>query len=114
MRRTWSNYFFLLIVAVFLAACGAEESPAPTEQAAAPEVVAEETATSSPEPTATATETPTPTETVAPTPTTEPTATAEVVAETSDECLACHSDKEQLIETAAPEEKVPSESSGVG
>jgi hypothetical protein len=32
----------------------------------------------------------------------------------SDTCLGCHMDKERLIETAAPEEKTPSESSGVG
>ena len=120
MKGNWTKYFvILLVVAVVLTACGQEETPAPTEQAAetAPTVAAEETATYTPvppEPTATATETPVPTETTAPTPTTEPTPTEEPVAEIADACLACHSDKDQLIDTAAPEEKVPSESSGVG
>jgi hypothetical protein len=108
-----------MTVSVLLAACGEDESPMPTEQAAAeaPTVVAEEEATNTPEPpepTATATETPAPTETMAPTPTTEPTPTEEVIAEVSDQCLACHSDKDQLINTAKPEEQAPSESSGVG
>jgi hypothetical protein len=31
-----------------------------------------------------------------------------------DSCLACHSDKQQLIDTAKEEEVVPEESSGVG
>lgn len=119
MRRTWSvQVLFLLIGTALLAACGAEEEPTPTEQAvaSAPTVAVEEAAINTPEPvepTATATEPP-PTETVAPTPTSEPTPTEEAVAEAADQCLACHSDKEQLIDTAKPEEKVPSESSGVG
>ncbi len=52
----------------------------------------------------------------APTPTTtpaqpvaQPTAAAKV-----DYCLSCHTDKEQLISTAKPEEPVESESKGVG
>jgi len=32
----------------------------------------------------------------------------------ADECLACHSDKDRLIETAKPEEVVEKESSGAG
>ena len=63
---------------------------------------------------ATATETHVPEPTASAVPTTEPTQTPEVIASVSDECLACHMDKEMLIETAAPEEKAPSESSGVG
>jgi hypothetical protein len=56
--------------------------------------------------------TPEPTATTEPTPI--PTETSEIVASSSDECLACHMDQEQLMQTAAPEEKAPSESSGVG
>lgn len=103
-----------------LAGCGQEEPPMPTEHslASAPTAAAEEAATDTPEPiipTPTSTQAPpTPTETLAPTATSQPTPTQEVVAEVSDACLACHSDKNQLIETAAPEEKAPSESSGVG
>ena len=110
----------LFVLTIALVSCGQEEAPTPTEQsvASAPTVTVEETTTSTSEPaepTETATQAPpTPTETLAPKATTEPTPTEEVVAEVSDACLACHSDKDQLIDTAAPEEKVPSESSGVG
>lgn len=117
MKRIWSKYgIVLVIVATVLVACGGEEAPVATQQplASAPTVGAQEFATNTPEPTAVATDPPAPTETSAPTPTAEPTPTEEVVAEISDHCLACHSDKEQLVDTAAPEEKVPSESSGVG
>ncbi|MFZ5910241.1 MAG: hypothetical protein ACOYYU_09525 [Chloroflexota bacterium] len=59
---------------------------------------------------ATATEEPVPTATEV-LPTAEP--TEEVVAEV-DTCLSCHTDKEQLIATAKPEEAAESESKGVG
>ncbi|UCG23437.1 MAG: hypothetical protein JSW55_14985 [Chloroflexota bacterium] len=121
MKAIWSKYLLLIFVlAIALAGCGQEEPPTPTEQSAIspPTTVVEKTATNTPEPvepTATDTQAPsTPTETLAPTATIEPTATEEVVVEETDACLACHSDKDQLIETAAPEEEVPSESSGVG
>jgi hypothetical protein len=39
--------------------------------------------------------------------------TVEAVVEV-DQCVSCHTDKEQLISTAKPEEEVEEESSGVG
>ena len=57
---------------------------------------------------------PVPTDTaIPPTPTIEPTETIEVVADV-DYCVDCHTDKEQLISTAKPEEVAEEESSGVG
>ena len=57
---------------------------------------------------------PVPTNTAIPsTPTIEPTATIEVIVNV-DYCVDCHTDKEQLISTANPEELAEEESSGVG
>jgi len=104
------------ILALLLAACSQEV----TEPTAVPEIAAASPtteATDTPEPEPTATETVVPTETASPTetvaPTVAPTDTPEPV-QVADECLACHMDKEQLIQTAALVEEVPSESSGVG
>jgi hypothetical protein len=61
-----------------------------------------------------ATPEPIPTDTaIPPTPTLEPTATVEVVVSV-DYCVDCHTDKDQLISTAKPEETAEEESSGVG
>ena len=62
----------------------------------------------------TATPEPVPTNTaIPPTPTVEPTETVEVIVQV-DYCVDCHTDKEQLISTAKPEETAEEESSGVG
>ncbi|MDX1615404.1 MAG: hypothetical protein R3300_13910 [Candidatus Promineifilaceae bacterium] len=103
-------FLFLLASAVLiaLAACGGQEAD-PTLQAATAvaQATAAPTETAAPTDTATAA----PTDTPAPTATTAPTLTEEPVA---DDCLACHSDQEQLIAVADPVEEVVGESSGPG
>jgi len=47
-------------------------------------------------------------------PTEAPTQTVAVAAEQVDYCMDCHTDKDQLIDTAAPEEEVVEESEGAG
>jgi hypothetical protein len=91
---------------------GIAEAPSDDPEAAEPPVTDTSKPTSTSVPAATDTAVPTAAPTVAPsaTPTSEPTFTPEP----ADQCLACHTDMEKLVDTAAPEEKAPSESSGVG
>jgi hypothetical protein len=51
---------------------------------------------------------------VSPEPTQEAEEMAEVPVEVVDECLACHTDKQTLIDTASPVELAESENSGEG
>ncbi len=113
---------WLLVTLFLLSACGSVNEPAvevetvlpPTEVAAVTEATATmvivaptETAVSATDIEPTATALPAATEAPAPTDTPEPLV--------MDNCMSCHSDKDMLIDTAAPEEeKEPSESSGVG
>ncbi len=118
---------YLLLAALIFTACGQSEKATPgDEPSAAASVtviaVAEAAQTSLPleepteEPTVATTEEPTiaPTEVPTVVPTEAPTAVP--TEEPTESCLTCHSDKEQLMSTAAPEpeETESSESSGVG
>ena len=110
----------LLLTMLIFTACGQSESITSGEEPSAVEettvsAVAEVAETSVPtqEPTEEPVDEPVESEevTAAEEPTVEPVSEA-----TSENCLTCHSDKEQLIDTAAPEpeETESSESSGVG
>lgn len=83
--------FCLFLIGLVLTACAPQASPAPTEAAVATVVNEEPGVTQAP----TEAETP-------------------AVLPPSGACLDCHTDKDRLIETAKVEEKVESESSGVG
>ena len=124
MKKTGMTMVFIVALLLIGACSAAEEEPT-----AIVAQVLSSTTTAQQEPSVTAgtaahrwtetveaavTETQIPEPTASAVPTTPPTETPEIVASVTDECLACHMDKEKLIETAAPEEKAPSESSGVG
>ena len=107
----------LLLAMLLFTACGQNEAtttgdePSAVEEAAEVVAVAEATETSQPIE-ETAEETAEPEEE----PAAEETTPEPAPVMTSENCLNCHGDKEQLIDTAAPEpeETESSESSGVG
>jgi hypothetical protein len=120
MRMKGTILIYLLLAMLIITGCGQSESTTSGEEPSAVEeamviAVAEATETSTPteEPTEEPVDKPAESEEVIATeePTAEP-----VFEATSENCLTCHSDKEQLIDTAAPEpeETESSESSGVG
>jgi outer membrane biosynthesis protein TonB len=116
MKKFWMLLLASFCTALLVACSQAAESPTPTAESIA--VVS----TNTPEPrepsptlepaesTATVTAAPAATKV----PTLEPTTPPEEVASEDNDCLACHIDKDRLIDTTAPVEVAPSESSGVG
>lgn len=96
--RKWKAWLAITVVALAISACAAAETPAPTATQAAV-AAAESTATTAP------------TNTTAPSPTAANTPTEAPVV---DACVECHTDKDQLIDTAAPQEVVVEESEGAG
>ena len=103
-KQNWLLILCVFLFGMMLTAC----SPAdPTPEASVPEpAVVAASPTTAPSATSVPTET-----TVPATPTDVPTPTEEPVA---DQCVACHIDKEQLVDTAAPVVVVESESEGEG
>jgi hypothetical protein len=92
LSKVWLG---LGILAVLLTACGAPQAaPTTTAVQAAPPTAVPATATSVP---------------ASPTPANTPTEVAAV-----DHCVTCHTDKDQLVLTAKPEEEKEKESEGAG
>lgn len=93
----WKSWLGLGVLLVLLAGCS---SAAPSPTATNPPV---EPTVAAPGPTAAE---------AAATATTAPTATEEIAE--VDQCVECHTDKDQLISTAKVEEEVEKESEGAG
>jgi mono/diheme cytochrome c family protein len=98
MMSHWKSWLGLGILLVLLAGCSSAVTPSPTvtNPPAEPTVAA-------PSPTVAQ---------AAATATTAPTATEEIAE--VDQCVECHTDKDQLISTAKVEEEVEDESEGAG
>ena len=103
-KHKWLCFVFVLLMGLVFSACASAE---PTQEATAPEpVVAAASPTTIPSATTAPTET-----TVPATPTDVPTPTEVPVA---DQCVACHTDHDQLVDTAAPVVALESENEGEG
>ena len=108
--HTLKRWLAWTVCVLLLAACSAPQAtalPATIAVTQPPATQPPATATTAPTATATTAASPTP----ANTPTTAPTATEAVQANA---CIECHTDKDQLIQTAKVEEEKPKESEGAG
>ena len=104
IKNKWLCIVFVFLIGIVLSGC-ASADPTPEANVAEPVVAAAS-------PTTAPTATTAPTETTVPaTPTDMPTPTEEPVA---DQCVACHTDHDQLVDTAAPVVALETENEGEG
>ncbi len=117
--RHWKIWLYLVIVTATLISCFFAGNPnaitvtrAPTKTEVA--IQTEPPAKTSAPATQVAQVTVQSTSTEAQAPTETPEQTETVAVAQVDQCIECHTDKDQLIDTAAPEEEVVEESEGAG
>ncbi len=117
--RHWKIWLYLIIVIATLVSCFLASNPnaititrAPVQTEAANQTEPPAKTSAPATQVAQVTVQSTSTETQAPIETPEQTETAAVAQ--VDQCIECHTDKDQLIDTAAPEEEVVEESEGAG
>ncbi len=116
--RHWRIWLYLVVMGAILISCALVSSPGLITLPAADRT----SSTQSPMEVASVTEAPVETAAPAVEPTEEPTEepaqetteTEVAVVDEGDQCVACHTDKAQLIDTAKPEEEVVEESEGAG